>query len=477
VTATRGNAGKQRRRFRGLRVRLTALFTLATLALVVSGGIVFSVVLHRSIQANLDAQLIVRANSLADEVRSEEPQTPSRSSAFTRATSSLSQVYDPAGTVIASDPSELSNLLTAEQLAAAKTARSFINTEREHRRLRLVVLPVTRDDGIWVVVEGTSLTQAEDDAGDIDQAIWLAAPVMVLVAAVAIWVLSGAALRPVERMRSEAAALSAHDDGHRLTVPGTGDEIEALGVTLNQLLDRLHSSLAQQQEFVADASHELRTPLAVLRTELELADRPSRTRDDLLDSVRHAIGEVDRLSVLANSLLLLAHADSNPNDRATERVDLSSLLDDAIRAQRSVVAGHAIELVGNYLGHVEADLDSEAIRRSVDNLLANAVDHTPDGGTIEVEMGLADNDVVIAVRDTGPGFPVDFLPHAFERFTRADVARTRLDAHQSTGGLGLAIVATVVRGHGGTVTASNRPTGGAEIEMRIPRHAWTSRDR
>ena len=163
---------------------------------------------------------------------------------------------------------------------------------------------------------------------------------MVLASGAGAWVLGSAALRPVERMRRTVEGMTVNDLSGRVPVPPTHDEIAALGTTFNGLLDRIAAALARQRRFVADAGHELRGPLAVLRMELELADRPKRSADELKAAVQAASNEVDRLARLANDLLFLARSDDGELQVITSSVDVGELLSDAV-AFRSLAASDA----------------------------------------------------------------------------------------------------------------------------------------
>ena len=278
-------------------------------------------------------------------------------------------------------------------------------------------------------------------------------PVALAAATFVGWLLAGAALRPVEAMRRRAAEISADTTGERLPVPRSEDEIRRLATTLNEMLERLDAGLLRERRFVADASHELRTPLSLLRTELELALRRPRTPEEHEAALRSVAEEVDRLVRLAEGLLLLASAEETGIQ--LERIRVRELLESVARRFGNAAA---VE-VDDRLGEVVADrLRLEA---ALGNLLENARRH----GAPPIRLA-ADRDgdtAVFRVTDAGPGFSPAFLEHAFERFARADEARTE----QGTG-LGLAIVDAVARAHGGEASARNLPAGGAEVTLSIP---------
>jgi signal transduction histidine kinase len=227
------------------------------------------------------------------------------------------------------------------------------------------------------------------------------------------------------------------------------------------MLGRLEEGLTRERRFVADASHELRTPLASLRTELELALRRPRSQDELEAALRSATEEVERLVRLAEDLLVLARADEG-------RLPLS-LAPHIVREVVDAVAGRfdtQARTVGREL-EVTASAeevftgDRARLEQALGNLVDNALRH--GAGTVRLHGAVENGTLALRVSDEGSGFPADFLPHAFERFSRVDIAR----AGGGTG-LGLAIVDAIARAHGGNATAANGPGGGAEITLTIP---------
>jgi two-component system, OmpR family, sensor kinase len=277
-------------------------------------------------------------------------------------------------------------------------------------------------------------------------------PLALLLAAFAGYRLAGAALRPVESMRREAAEISAETSGRRLPVPDARDEVRQLGETLNEMLERLDEGLLRERRFVADAGHELRTPLALLRTELELALRRPRSPEELASAIRSATEEVERLIRLAEALLLL-----DSSGGAALRVgelDAGELLDAVARrfAARAAAADRTIEVEGG--GSFRGDRDR--LEQALGGLVDNALTHGE--GRVRLEAEREADSIVLRVSDEGHGFPDDFLPRAFERFSRADEARTSGGA-----GLGLAIVDAVARAHGGRASAA-----GATITLVLP---------
>jgi signal transduction histidine kinase len=266
-------------------------------------------------------------------------------------------------------------------------------------------------------------------------------------------------------MRREAADISEHDAQATIRVPPTRDEIAALATTMNDLLFRLQTALQRQRDFVADAGHELRTPLAVLRTELELAGRQNRSVEELREAVAHATLETERLARLSDALLLLARGD-DAHALARAPTDLSELVHGTVHAWRAQSAAAGVTVDAYVEENLRAEVDADLVRRALDNLLDNGLRHSPRGSTVSVRAASDGPWVRISVTDHGPGFPADFLPHAFERFGRADDARSRRDGGA---GLGLAIVRAVAVAHSGSAHAANLEAGGATVTVKLPR--------
>jgi signal transduction histidine kinase len=266
-------------------------------------------------------------------------------------------------------------------------------------------------------------------------------------------------------MRGEAAAISASDPGRRLPIPGTGDELARLAETLNAMLERLEEAIERERRFVDDASHELRTPLANLKAELDLALRRSRTADELERALRSAAEETDRLARLADDLLVLARADRGRLPIRREPVNVARMVGGTVDTFAARASERGVGIDVRVPEELRADVDELRMRQALGNLLDNGLRYVPSGGRMRVAAERHDGSLRLEVRDTGPGFPFEFLPVAFEAFARPDVSRSRPGGGT---GLGLAIVAAVAEAHGGTVVADNLPGGGAVVVLSIP---------
>ena len=457
-----------------LRLRLALLFAAATAIVIAVAGVAFLWQLRSAQIGALDAGLRVRADALAVLIRTAAPpaqggQQGQHQGQFPAADEE-SQVLTPHGAVLySSSGGGAAPLITGAWLRRAAAGTVTFTTGVEGESVRVLAFPTWTSSRPVIVVAGASTGVADAAQSRAQAVILVSGPAAVIAAGLAAWALAGAALRPVTRMRRRLAEITGRNPAARLVVPSGRDEIAALAVTMNALLDRLQLALDRQRDFVADASHELLTPLTALRAELELAGRPGRSRAALEAAVTAAAGDTDRLIRLAEDLLLLARAGDGATFLRPGLVEVPGLLAAAARAFAGQAGARGVTLEVRADPALTVTADADRLRQAVDNLLSNAIRHSPDGGTVELAAARQHRDgqnlVVIEVRDQGPGFPPGFLPHAFGRFSRADVGRSRAEGGT---GLGLAIVDFIARAHGGRAVAVNRPGAGAQVSVELP---------
>jgi heavy metal sensor kinase len=353
------------------------------------------------------------------------------------------------------------SLLSGEQLSRARMGSISFDEEIESEGADVPFRLLARPVGTRVVVVGEPLDDRDEALAGLLAQLLVVLPIALLVSSAIGYVVAGAALRPVEAMRARATEISADTPEQRLPLPRAHDEVYRLGETLNEMLDRLDAGLARERRFVADASHELRTPLATLRAELELAARRPRSAEELQAALRSAGEEVERLVRLAQDLLTLARTDDGRMELRLERQDARGLLE-AVAGRndaRATAAGRSIEVVAPI--DVELTGDRRRLEQALGNLVDNALRH--GAGAVRLDARLEGGRVELSVSDQGAGFPPAFLPHAFERFSRAEASR----AGGGTG-LGLAIVDAVARAHGGSAIATNAADCGARVTLAVP---------
>lgn len=350
--------------------------------------------------------------------------------------------------------------------AGVAAAGGPLTVEREvgdpiDEEARLLATPVEVEGRELVAVVGASLDDREEALDNLATLLLIGGPVTLLLASVAGYSVVSAALRPVEAMRREAAAVSVDEPGRRLPVPPARDRLARLGQTLNEMLRRNEVAFERERTFVSDASHELRTPLATLRTELEVALRGEISREEALESLRLAADETERLSLLAEDLLVIARADQGRLPVRLERVAAAGVLEGAGQrlGRRFADAGRALE-VDEATG-IAMLADPLRAEQALTNLLDNALRH--GDGPVSLWASRNGSTVELHVSDEGRGVPTDYLDHAFERFTRAEESRTGAGA-----GLGLAIVDVIARAQGGSAHLRNRREGGADAWLVLP---------
>ena len=374
------------------------------------------------------------------------------------------QVLDATGRPLLSTPSAGRKALLDPASLHQVLAAGRIGLRREHG-MRLASQVVRERGQTMIAVSSGSLDQRDRALSKLLEQLIVGGVAGLLAAALAAYAIARRAFRPFERMRRQADQISASEPGARLEIPTSDDELARLGRTLNAMLQRLEGALEHERRFVAEASHELRTPLAVLRAELELARSRPRSREELEDALDSVAEETDRLTRLADDLLLLARADEGVL-RDREALYVADVLETTAAAfeTRAAAAGRAIEIEAPEGLSVRAD--PTALHRALTNLVDNALRH--GAGTVRLRAAERGNAVEVHVTDEGEGFPADFLPTAFERFSRAGRAPDGT-------GLGLALVRAVAVAHGGAAGAGPGPDGGADVWVSLPRSSAAAR--
>lgn len=440
-----------------LRTRVTLVAaTLMAVVLAAAGAFVY-LRLQAELRQAIDETLRSRADAeLAVVERSGTLSQDQPDDAF-------AQLIAPGGSPVESSGSIAgAPALVGEVVIPTFSEREALTIDGEVVPARMLAVPIA--DGSVLVV-GASLDDQRQTLGRLARSLAVGGPLALILVVGVTWLLVGWTLRPVESMRREAAAISATDAGRRLPVPSTGDELAHLAETLNAMLQRLEEAIERERRFVDDASHELRTPLANLKAELDLALRRSRTADELERALRSASEETDRLARLADDLLVLARAERGRLPIRRESVDVARMVGGTVDSFAARASGRGVRIEVRVPDELRADLDELRMRQALGDLLDNGLRCVPPGGNLRVTAERHDGSLLMEVRDTGPGFPPEFLPVAFEAFSRPDPSRSR---PEGGAGLGLAIVAAVAEAHGGTVEAGNLPGGGAVVVLSVP---------
>jgi signal transduction histidine kinase len=375
----------------------------------------------------------------------------------------VAQLVASNGRVLQSVPAHLPPLASATMRARAlegKRVRWSSHIPGRSGDWRLLAVPARRHTNQAVLVVAQTLWPREDALQRLARELVLGGPAVLALVILAGYLLAAAALRPVEAMRRRAAAITASTPGTRLPVPSGRDEVSKLAETLNDMLQRLEAAFEHERRFVADASHELRTPLALLRTELELALRRPRSHDELEEALRSAAEETERLTHLAEDLLLIARSDQGELPVRRTRVSAREVLEDVAARFEGAARARGRSVAVSRGTDAFVDADPARLEQALGNLVDNALVY--GDGAVELFVHVNGEGVELHVADNGPGFPPGFTARAFDRFSRADDARSPGGA-----GLGLAIVEVIARMHGGKATVANRDGHGADAWITL----------
>jgi signal transduction histidine kinase len=337
-----------------------------------------------------------------------------------------------------------------------------LTTDASGTRYRLYVVPMSRVD--QYLVTASSLARIDASVAAFRTLVVFLALSGAAVAFGAGWLLARSALRPVTVMTETAGAI-AHSRrlDRRVPAPARGDELGQLAGTFNEMLDSLEGAYRAQQRFVADASHELRAPLTAIQGNLELLERQTNMPpEEQREAVSEARQEAHRLARLVADLLALARADAGVPVRR-EAVELDRVLIESVADAQHLTRGHKLKV-----GHLEPTVvhgDPDRLKQLVLILLDNAIKYTPANGSVEASLRKNGQSVDITIRDTGIGIPKEDLPRVFDRFYRADPARTR---DPGGTGLGLSIARWIAEQHGGAITLTSRQGRGTTATAHLP---------
>ena len=430
-----------------LRARLMAVGVTGVALALAIGSIALYAVLSVTVNRALDDSALASARSVAEMVVNNTVPDPLPVSG-----SHLVQVVDSSGAVVSASVSadrltpllrspELSKALAGERISVPGARAGLTGT------LRTLAVRAGSASASTSIIVAVPVSDIQASQRVLRNTLLATYPPVVLIMALIAWRVIGWTLRPVETLRSGAARISGSDQDERLVVPESADEIRALALTLNDMLDRLAAARGRQRAFVADSAHELRSPLSSMRTQLEVAQRLGEGGELATD----LLADVTRLSALVEDLLLLARAGSDASPPSTrESLDVRALL--VATASRYAGARVPVSVTGGPA--VYASANSEELHRVLANLVDNAVRHA--GSSVVLEVRAEGGRAVLTVVDDGPGIPAVDRERVFERFARLDDARDR-DAGGT--GLGLAIVRELLRRSDGSISLQDNPSG------------------
>ncbi len=460
---------------RSFRLQITAWYLLLFTVLFAAFSIFFYEVLDRALHKRLDESLSAAVGTAAGLFRDEMAELHGDATAAAREVTSeisiqhvLVAVFE-GNKLLSSNAPLKSAELPSIAARASGTNRSELRTtlpQYGKHGARAVARALVVDGKHYVLLAVESLHSIKSDLAVVRNVLFLALPLVVLIAGIGGFLLATRSLAPVRSMADQARHITDKNLNTRLDIGAAHEELQVLADSFNELLSRLDQSFETMRRFVADASHELRTPLSVIRGEADVALARDRGPGEYRESLAIIQDEGRRLSRLVEDLLNLARADAGHANLRVEEFYLNDLLAECCRSLEAAAGARQIDLECRCPGDVAFRGDQELLRRLVLNLLDNAIRYTPAGGKILVSLEAAGSELRILVSDTGIGIPPEAAPYIFGRFYRGDQARSR----QNGGfGLGLSIVKWIAESHKGTVNVTSEPGKGNTFPVQLTR--------
>jgi two-component system, OmpR family, heavy metal sensor histidine kinase CusS len=451
-----------------IRLRLTAWYVAILLAGLALFGIAAFVAMRRGIEKSVDENLEGQADGVEEVMSRVLQREPARLPEELREHQELReqadflQVCDQNGRWI-----YRSRLMAHyDPPVPSKASYSAYNTTAADLPIRVLVRETSTGGQTYRIQVAAPMDDFYDAMDRFKWMVLLLSPLVLIVASGGGYWLSGRALRPVDRITRAAQEINFNNLARRLEIPQTGDELQRLSETLNSMLERLESSFRRITQFTADASHELRTPLALMRTTTEVSLRTSQTAAEYREAQQEVLSELEKTSSLVEKLMLLARADAGVEGLQRAPVNVAECLHAACKAGKILAEAKQLKFCENIdAPNLVVDGDSYALHRLFLILMDNAVKYTAAGGSITVTLLQSNGSAVTEFRDSGIGISADDLPHIFDRFYRADKARSR----EAGGvGLGLSIARWIAAAHRGAIEVQSTPGSGSVFRVRLP---------
>jgi heavy metal sensor kinase len=450
---------------RSFRLRLTAWYVgcFAVLFTLLAAGLYG--VLSRALTSRLDESLLSQTATVAALFEDEMEET--QNDRAKSAAESVSNMHLRAGKIALLDGAQVMGASGPFDAAAvARVAGDAKESSYSVFGSRAAVYRFSFKEHAYVAVAAEPLDAIDADLAAIRRAMFLALPLILAIAGAGGYWFATRGMAPLDAMAAQARRITESNLDARLEIGDAAEELNALAASFNELLGRLDQSFDDMRRFVADASHELRTPVAVIRGEADVALANERTAAEYKETLAIVLDESRRLSRLVDDLLNLARADAGRVKLQAQEFYWNDLLSECCRSVQSLAAARQIDLVCRSAADTPFLGDEELLRRMTLNLLDNAIRYTPPGGKVLAELEAHGDEVRIRISDTGIGIAPDAAAHVFERFFRADKARSRGNGGF---GLGLAIVKWIAESHRGAVELASQPGEGSAFTVTLPR--------
>ncbi|HYW43816.1 MAG TPA: ATP-binding protein [Bryobacteraceae bacterium] len=455
------------------RFRITAWYVAFFSLLFVLFGVFLYGVLAGALEARLDERLSEEASTAAnlfldeiDELKGDIPKAAAEAVSEMRLRGSTVAVFAGSRMLAASSPGAQSEL---ESVAAGSWRETDAVVPMPHFGKsggRAAAHRLTAGGVSYLVLAAEPLDSIQASLQVVRRVLFFGLPFLLGIAGVGGYLLTTRSLAPLGWMAEQSRRITGSNLETRLDIGNAAEELKVLTASFNELLARLDQSFEGMRRFVADASHELRTPVSVIRGEAEVALFRDRGPAEYRESLAIILDESRRLSRLVDDLLNLARADAGHFRLQVAEFYFNDLMADCCRSVQTLAASRNIQVECRGGGDVPFRGDEELLRRLVMNLLDNAIRYTPSGGRVTASLEAEGPDVRIRVSDTGPGIAPEAAAHVFERFYRADKARSR---EEGGFGLGLSIVKWIAESHNGAVELASRPDEGSVFTVTLPR--------
>jgi heavy metal sensor kinase len=471
-----------------VRGRLTAFYiTVLAAALIIVGGLIY-VLLAQALYARIDDSLhalvqiattsltndLAEGQDVADAARSTAAELASRQQ--------MLAIYDDAGQLLAEGGRDDDLTIALPAVEAIPTEDAMLQTVTEEKddddrhRLALRRVTILPHNARYIVVAGSSLEPTDEELESLRQILAYVVPIALVLAGIGGWFLARQSLSPVATMAERARKMSAENLSGRLPVANPRDELGRLAETFNELLSRLEASIimqrqlmATQRQFMADASHELRTPVNITRTAANVAlQQLHREEREYRETFAIIEQQATRLSRIVDDMFTLARVDAGTYPVRQMPMYLDEVVDDVVKAARVLASTQEVSIDAVTIRSAPLTGDEDLIRRLIVNLLDNAIRYTSPGSTVRIDLEQAPRGYTLSISDSGPGIPADVQPHIFERFYRADTARTRRGDADGGAGLGLALARWIAEVHGGHLTLARSSEAGSTFTAFLP---------
>ena len=461
--------------FSSVRLRLTLWYTLAFGALLIGFSLyVFSSVSH-ALRADFDRALLRTGDTSASYFE----EFAERKNAAAGARETIRELnLGKTGLAIyrgqellASTGDDIAASIAAADVFSSSHVRGepFFSTDWK-RGKRIAAASFQMDSIAYTVIAVESMRELVDALERLREIILLGLPAALLVAAVGGYFVAGKSLQPVVAISTQAEHISAKNLSQRLEIK-SHDEFGRLAGVINELLSRLERSFSVMREFMADASHELRTPLAIIHGEAEVSLARNRMAEEYRESLGIVRDNAKRMALIVKDMLDLARADSGQQSLRKQELYLDDVVTSCCRSALSLARKKDIQLTYSVEEDISFQGDEELLQRMAMNLVENAINYTPSGGSVSVKLTRDNGSGCLTVSDNGIGIPPDSVDRVFDRFYRVTDARTRSDGGS---GLGLSIVKLAAESHGGSVAVGSELGKGSTFTVRLPLHSTSN---